>query len=182
MRASPADQPRIDAVIEPYAPGVQLFTLTDAFAGLRASPLVGAIETAFLAAEVIAIAFAVIVVGASAAQSLALRSHELSLLRAIGLPDGRALAVVALELLSTVVVAVIAGLALGLATAQLVVPGIGVGQLVGASTSAAPSAEPIGLVEAALAPALAALVAVAVLGRSIASPTTVREWIRTAET
>ena len=182
VRAAPAAQPAIEAVIEPYAPGVQLFTLTDALAGLRASPLVGAIETAFLAAEVIAIAFAVIVVGASAAQSLALRSHELSLLRAIGLPDGRALAVVALELLSTVVVAVVAGLGLGLATAQLVVPGIGLGQLVGAAASAAPTAEPIGLLEAALAPALAALIAVVVLGRSIASPTSVREWIRTAET
>jgi putative ABC transport system permease protein len=182
VRATPADQPRIEAIVAPYAPGVLLFTRTDALAGLRASPLVGAIETAFLAAELIAIAFAVVVVASSAAQSLALRSSELSLLRAIGLPDGRALAVVGLELLSTVVVAVVAGVGLGIATADLVVPGVGVGQLVGASQAAAPTAELSGLAIAALAPALAALVAIAVLGRSIASPTTVREWIRTAET
>ena len=90
--------------------------------------------------------------------------------------------VVALELLSTVVVAVVAGVGLGIATAGLVVPGVGVGQLVGAGTAAAPTAEPSGLAFAALAPAFAALIAIVVLGRSIASPTSVREWIRTAET
>ena len=182
LRAAASDRPRIDAVLARYGSGVTVRTLTGGVAALQAPPLVRTMTTAFIAGGVIAALFAIVVVGASVAQGLALRAPELAMLRAIGLSDRRAAGVVALEIGSTIVVATAGGLALGLAGVEIVLPTLGLAQLVGASAAAPPAVEPAGIALAVAGPALAALASLLVLGRSVGPSAAVTDWIRTAET
>jgi hypothetical protein len=137
--------------------------------------------SAFLLAQLIAALYAAVVVGTAVAQALATRTAEMSLLRAIGLPGARAVGIVVLELGSTILVALAGGLALGLATAALVVPGLGVERFVGVAVAAPTAVDPAGIALAVLAPAIAGLVALVVVGRAGGS-SDVAGWIRSAET
>ena len=181
VRGGPSARAAIQAVLQPYVAGLRLVARTDIEATLGATPLVDTMSRAFLIAQVIAALYAAVVVGAAAAQALATRSAELSLLRAIGLPGRRAVAVVVIELGSTVLVALAGGLGLGLATAWLVVPGLGIGQFVGVAAAAPTAIDPAGLALALLAPAVAGLVALVIAGRTLGS-SGVADWIRSAET
>ena len=181
VRATPADRPAIEAVLQPYRAGLLVVALTEVQSTLRTTPLVDTMTSAFLLAQLIAALYAAVVVGTAVAQALATRTAEMSLLRAIGLPGARAVGIVVLELGSTILVALAGGLALGLATAALVVPGLGVERFVGVAVAAPTAVDPAGIALAVLAPAVAGLVAVVVVGRARGS-SDVAEWIRSAET
>ena len=181
VRGTPADRAAIEAVLQPYRAGLRLVALTEVQGTLRTTPLVDTMTSAFLLAQLIAALYAAVVVGTAVAQALAMRTAEMSLLRAIGLPGARAVWIVVLELGSTVLVALLGGLALGLATAALVVPGLGVERFVGVAVAAPTAVDPSGIALAVLAPAIAGLAAVLIVGRALGS-SGVAEWIRSAET
>ncbi len=181
VRGGPEARAAIETVLQPYRAGLALVTRSDVAATLRAAPLVDTMTTAFLIAEVVAALYAALVVGAAVAQALATRSTEMSLLRAIGLPGRRAVGIVVLEIGSTVVVAIVGGLGLGLATATFVVPDLGIERFVGVAVAAPTTVDPSGIALAVLAPAVAGLAAVLVVGRVVGS-SNVAEWIRSAET
>ena len=181
VRGGPAARAAILTVLEPYRASLRLTSRTDAEATLRATPLVDTMSVAFLVAQIVAALYAAVVVGAAVSQALAARSAELSLLRALGLPGFRAVGIVVVELGSTVLVALIGGLFLGLATAWLVVPGLGIERFVGVAAAAPPAIEPAGLVLALTAPAVAGLAALVLVGRALGS-SGLAAWIRSAET
>ncbi len=181
LRGDAAARARLDAVIAPYSSNLRVLARNDVETSLRTAPLVDTMSTAFLGAEVIAGLYAAIVVGAAVAQTLTLRSAELSLLRALGLTGRRAVGIVVIELGSTIVVASVAGLALGLVTASLILPGLGVERFVGVAVAARPAVEPSGMLRALLAPAIASLAAVLLAARALGS-SGVAGWIRSGET
>jgi putative ABC transport system permease protein len=181
VHAAPTARPAIEAVLQPYRAGLLVVALTDVRATLRTTPLVDTMTSAFLLAQLVAALYAAVVVGTAVAQALATRSAEMSLLRAIGLPGAQAVSIVVVELGSTVLVALLGGLGLGLATAVLVVPGLGIERFVGAAVSAPTAVDPSGIALAVLAPAVAGLAAVLVVGRALGR-SNVAEWIRSAAT
>lgn len=181
VRATPADRPAIDKVMEPYVAGLHLAVRSEVEASLRAAPLADTMAIAFLAALVITAAYAAVVVGAAMSQAVAMRSAELSLLRALGVSSRGAAGILLLELGSTIVVALAGGLLLGLGTAALVVPGLGVERFVGTAVAAAPAVDPPALAVALLGPAVAGLAGIGLVVRAMGT-SAMAEWIRSAET
>jgi putative ABC transport system permease protein len=181
VRATPDRRPALDAYVAPYHGALRIVAASDVEAALRAKPLVGTMSNAFLYSLAVAALFGAIVVGVSVAQALAIRSGELALLRAIGLPGSRGLSIVVLELGATILVALGGGLLLGLATATLVVPGLGIERFVGVGSAAPARLDPSAVGLAVLGPAVAAVLALVAAGLLV-RPAGIGRWIRSAET
>ncbi|HEX7473888.1 MAG TPA: hypothetical protein VF323_12455, partial [Candidatus Limnocylindrales bacterium] len=181
VRGSASTKAAIEAVLLPNRAGLLLVSSAEVESSLRKAPLVDTMTGAFFVAQIVAAIYAAVVVAAAVGQALAVRSAELSLLRALGMPARLVNGIVVVELGSTVLVALVGGLVLGLATTWLVVPGLGIERFVGVAAAASPAADAPGLAVAVLAPAVACLAALVLFGRAMGS-SGIAEWIRSAET
>jgi putative ABC transport system permease protein len=99
---------------------------------LRDRPLVEAVSSGFLLAMGIAVAFAALAVILSLLMSGAARTRETAHLRTLGIARRQITALTIIEHGPLVLVAVVAGLLLGVAVASVVLPGLGLSSFTGA--------------------------------------------------
>jgi putative ABC transport system permease protein len=99
---------------------------------LRGRPLVEAVSNGFLVAMAIAVGFAALAVILSLLMSGAARARETAHLRTLGIARGQITALTIIEHGPLVLVAVVAGLLLGVAVAWVVLPGLGLRSFTGA--------------------------------------------------
>jgi putative ABC transport system permease protein len=110
--------------------------LTDS---LRDSPVTAAIRLGIAIAAAVAGLYASLAVAMALALAGSARAIELAHLRTLGLGDGQASAVLLAEHAPAIVVAFAGGLALGVGLFAVLVPGLGLDALVGATVQIAPS-------------------------------------------
>ena len=94
------------------------------FATLHDTPLVAAMSGGFLLAVVVAAAYAALAVVTVAALEAQRRSREIAFLRTLGLTDRQVSQLTVIEQGAPVIIALVAGVALGLGLAWLVEPGL----------------------------------------------------------
>jgi putative ABC transport system permease protein len=160
VRAPPSAAGDIGRVVAPYAGQLEVASRADVLATIRSAPLAATIRDGFRLALLLSAAFAVVVIVAALAQSLALRAREVLILRSLGMPGRDAAWTVVAAVGLTVVVAMAAGLALGAGVAWLAVPDLGVERLAGTSAPAVPVVDATSVLPGVLGPAVAGIVAV----------------------
>lgn len=149
-----------DALADRY-PGVDLQGRDERAAELRASPVVAAVTVGVAVAAIAALAYAGLAVAASLALAGAARAGETAMLRTLGLTGRQSFGLVVAEHGPTVLVAVLAGAALGVGLFAVLRPGLGLGTVVGSPLDIPLSVDPIQLL-------LLLAAVVAVVGVSIA--------------
>ncbi|MDQ2688887.1 MAG: ABC transporter permease, partial [Chloroflexota bacterium] len=105
-------------------------------ATLRDRPLVGAIEVGFTLALVMALAYAALAVVVALGMAGAARARETAHLRTLGIGRAQITAMTIIEHAPVVLVAMVAGLLLGIAVAWVVLPGLGLGAFTGGADPA----------------------------------------------
>ena len=141
LRAPPSAAADIrGAVAEALAPAsvAGRVELTD---NLRDSPVTAAIRLGITIAAAVAGLYAALAVATALALAGSARAIELAHLRTLGLADHQASGVLLAEHAPAIVVAFAGGLALGLGLFAVLVPGLGLDALVGASVQIAPSVD-----------------------------------------
>ena len=129
---APADAaPALGTVAEEA--GVRIESQDARLARFRDRPLVGAVGAGFGLALLVAIGFAALASIVAMLLSGSARARETAQLRTLGLGRAQVLWLTLLEHGPMVVVALLAGSALGLAVAWVVLPGLGLGGIVGAA-------------------------------------------------
>ncbi|HEY7132642.1 MAG TPA: FtsX-like permease family protein [Candidatus Limnocylindrales bacterium] len=128
------------------------------------SPVTAAIQAGILVAGLIAGLYAAVSVAAALALSGAARAREIARLRTMGLSRRESLGLAILEHGPTVVLAAIAGIALGLGVFLLVEPGLGLDGLIGSRVDV-----PFSVDARQLAGIAVAVLAVAALGIALAT-------------
>jgi hypothetical protein len=169
LRAPPSAADAVARVVAPYRAQLQLADRAALEQSLRQAPLVGTMHDGFLLALLLTSLFAAAVVAATASQVIALRTRETVLLGALGMSPRGALGITVAELGLTVLVAIGAGVALGLGVAWLTLPDLGLDRFAGASVVVRPAIDVGGLLLAAAGPAitgLAAVIAIALTTRT----------------
>jgi putative ABC transport system permease protein len=133
-------------------------------AALRERPLVEAIGVGFAVALGAAIAYAALAVITSLALSGSSRARETAHLRTLGLARGQVTWLTVIEHAPPVLVAIVAGLVLGIAVAWVVLPGLGLGAFTGS-----PSDPSLSLDLGQLAALTAALLLIVAIGVAMAA-------------
>jgi putative ABC transport system permease protein len=105
----------------------------DAHAALHDAPLVAAISAGYGAAVVVSATYMALVVIGAVVLSAARRNQDLAYLRTLGITARQALALTVLEHAPPVLLALLAGAALGIGVAFLLEPGLGLATFVGTS-------------------------------------------------
>lgn len=127
---------------------------------LRDRPMVAAVGTAFLAALAVSVAYAALAVVLSMLLAGAARARETAHLRTLGVGRAQIVGMTVLEHGPPVIVAMAAGLGLGLLVAWVVLPGLGLSAFTGAAADPALTIRPVEV--GLLATALGAIVVVGV--------------------
>jgi putative ABC transport system permease protein len=123
----------LDAMLAGTGHSGHLVSRYEAYAKLHDAPLVAAVASGFgLALAVAAIYLALTFVGAMVLTARR-RTQDLAYLRTLGISARQALALVAVEQAPTIVLAVVPGVALGVALAILLEPGLGLATFEGAA-------------------------------------------------
>jgi putative ABC transport system permease protein len=167
LRAPPSAADAVARVVAPYLSQVQLADRAALERTLRQALLVGTMRDGFLVALLLTSLFAAAVVAATAAQVIALRTRETVLLGALGMASRGALGITIAELWLTVLVAIGAGVALGLGVALLTLPDLGLERLAGAGVVVRPAIDASGVLLAVAGPAVSGLAVV--LGFALAT-------------
>ena len=144
-----------EQAIDGNAP-VQVDSRAGAFDKLLHEPLTNAVVTSFRAGAGIAALYAGLALLFALTLTARRRAHDLSVLRTLGLPAGRAGAVIAVEYLPLIGLATVSGVALGIAIAFVIEPGVDLAAFTGATAAPPlaiswPAVAAIGLGLAALA-------------------------------
>jgi len=152
LRAPGATAESIRAALAVAVPGATLDSQAERVAAIRGSPTVGAVRTGIAAAGIVAGAYAALAVAAALALAGAARAIEVAHLRLLGLTRRQAIGLAVVEHGPTVVVALAAGVALGLGLFIVLRPGLGLADLLGSpiEISLAVDATQLGLVLAAI--------------------------------
>jgi hypothetical protein len=140
-------------------PGARLESRAERTAAIRSAPIVESLVAGVAAAAAVAIAYAALAVTAALALAGAARAVEVAHLRTLGLTRREALGLVVVEHGPTIVVAFVAGAALGIALFGLLRDSLGLSDLVGAEVDVA-----VGIDPGQLAAVLAAVVIIVALG------------------
>jgi putative ABC transport system permease protein len=114
-------------------------------AAIRTAPIVGALVTGVAAAALVAFVYAALAVSAALALAGAARAIEVAHLRTLGLTRREALGLVVVEHGPTIVVAFVAGTALGVGLFALLREALGLAALVGSEIEVATAIEPLQL-------------------------------------
>jgi predicted lysophospholipase L1 biosynthesis ABC-type transport system permease subunit len=161
VRAPDAAADELRAAIGDTRGAVRLESRVEQLAALRARPLVEAVAVGFVISLAIAVAFAAIAVVVAMLLSGTARARETAHLRTMGLGRGDILGVTVMEHAPPVLVAMAAGLALGIGVAWVVLPGLGLAAFTGSAADPALAVEIEQLV--LLGVVLVAIVAIGVL-------------------
>ncbi len=131
VRAPDDDGPALRAFLAQHAPGVGLDSRPELFARLRDAPLIAAVSGGFGLAVATAIGYAALALIVALTLTALARRRQLVQLRTMGLGRRQALGLTLGEHLPELLVAFLAGTALGVAAASLVQPGLGLTAFVG---------------------------------------------------
>ena len=129
-------------VVAPNVPVRSRFEETEA---LRGSPVVRSLSTGVAVAAAVAALYAALAVGAALALSGAARALETAHLRVFGLSRRQEVGLVVGEHLPNVVLALLAGLLLGMGIFVVLRPGLGLNEVVGSALEIPLSVEPLHL-------------------------------------
>ena len=162
------------------APLTTVEARTDRAIALETAPVVDAVTVGVIAAFVVAVAYAAVALVAALALTGAARSSESAHLRTLGLSRRGAIGLTVVEHGPTVLLALILGVAFGLATFSALRPGLGLGAIVGSAL-----AVPLTLDPGQLGPVVVAVVGVVslalglgiVIQREPAGPAALRKGI-----
>jgi len=148
------------AALADAGPGVTVESQAERVAELRARPLVGAVGAGFAMALAAAIAYAALAVTISLLLSGSARARETAHLRTLGLNRRQIVLLAILEHAPPVLVAIVAGLALGVMVGWVVLPGLGLASFIGSSSDPALTVD-VGQL-AAITAALTVIVAIGI--------------------
>ena len=151
---------RLQAVLAAASPGVMLTSADDLADSLRADPAVASARLGIAVACVLAAVYVALAVLLSLALTGAARVTETAYLRALGVSRRQIVALVVVEHVPTIILAVAAGVGLGLAVFGLVEPGLGLGALLGSAVDVPLRIDPLPF--AALIAAVAIVAAVGI--------------------
>lgn len=162
---APADAaPAIRAALEASPVDWRMESQSALHDELRARPLVQAVERGFLVSLLVALAFAAVAIILSLLLAGAARTRETAHLRTLGLNRPQVVILALLEHGPPVLVAVVAGLLLGVAVGWVTLPGLGLGAFTGSE------ADPVLIVDPAqLAALTAALLVVVIVGVALSA-------------
>ena len=172
--------PGIRTALASEAPLTTVEARTDRAIALETAPVVDAVTVGVIAAFVVAVAYAAVALVAALALTGAARSSESAHLRTLGLSRRGAIGLTVVEHGPTVLLALILGVAFGLATFSALRPGLGLGAIVGSAL-----AVPLTLDPGQLGPVVVAVVGVVslalglgiVIQREPADPAALRKGI-----
>ncbi len=167
VRAPATAAPGLEAAVGRFGPILVLASREAVLAEVRSAALVGAVRAGFGAAAVICLLYAVAVVAVATRQAVLARWREMAVLHALGLAPRSLGWLLGVEVAPLVITALLAGIGLGFVIALVVVPDLGLGQVVGRVGPAGLALDPLLLVALAAAPAVGAVVAVAIGARGI---------------
>lgn len=145
LRAPESTERDIRSALARAAPGAVLESRTARSEAVRTAPVVEAVSIGVAAAAIVAGAYAALAVAAALALAGAARAIELAHLRTLGLSRREAAALAVVEHGPTVVLALAAGVALGLALFVLLLPGLGLAALVDSQLAIPLAVEPVHL-------------------------------------
>jgi putative ABC transport system permease protein len=160
IRAPESAREDITAALEEAPVDWRLESQAEVHAVLGERPLVQAVELGFAIGLAVALAYAALAVTLSLVLAGSGRARQTAHLRTLGLDRPQVVLLAILEHAPPVLVASVAGLALGVAVGWVVLPGLGLGAFTGAASDPALTVDPRGLVW--LAAGLAAIVAVGI--------------------
>ncbi len=167
VRGAASLQSALAAAVARYGTVIDLNAREQALADLRGSALVVAIRLGFGAALLVAFAYAALVVAIAARWSIRERDRELAVLRALGTTSRSLVALLAVEVVPLVLVAVAAGAVLGAIIAALTVPDLGLERVVGSGGPPPLGVDPLALLGLVAIPVAGALIAVAIGARAV---------------
>jgi putative ABC transport system permease protein len=124
-----------EAIVDAVGPetGIDVISQSTTLTALRERPLVDAVQAGFAAALFIAIAYAALAVIVALLLSGSARASETAHLRTMGIGRRQVTLLAIFEHTPLVLVAVVAGLVLGVAVAWVVLPGLGLGAFTGST-------------------------------------------------
>ena len=134
VRASESTADALRATVSGLTSAVTVESQAERLATLRERPLVEAVGIGFALALAAAVAYAALAVIVALLMSGSARAPETAHLRTMGIGRGQVAALTILEHGPPVLVAVVAGLALGVAVAWVVLPGLGLSAFTGSTT------------------------------------------------
>lgn len=131
VRATPAAADALAAALPQAGATAHITSRYDVLAGLQKSPFSVAIEAGFGVALLVAGAYLVLAVIGAMILSASRRTQDLAYLRTLGVTGAQSLGLTIVENAPAVLLAVLPGVALGIAIAIVLEPGLGLGTFVG---------------------------------------------------
>jgi len=162
LRAPGGDAAALRSALATVEPGVNVVAQAERAAAIDGMPVVTAVTIGVEAAFAIAVAYAALALLAALALTGAARASESAHLRTLGLGRRQAIGLTIVEHGPTVLVAILLGIAFGLATFLALQPGLGLGAIVGSALTI-----PIDLSVARFGPLIVAIVAIVSLAMAV---------------
>jgi putative ABC transport system permease protein len=131
VRAPAGAEAALRDEVSDQTPSAVIVSRLEHYAALRAAPLVAAISGGFGLAVALAVAYAALALAIALVLGAAARSRELAQLRTLGLSTRQAAKVTITEIAPSLLVALLAGTALGVGVAWLVEPALALGAFTG---------------------------------------------------
>jgi putative ABC transport system permease protein len=165
VRAEPSAEAALRATLVTGPSPAHLTSQASVLEALHAAPLIAAVGRAFNLGLLVAALYAGLAVVAALILTFAARARDLTFLRTLGLSGRQSLGLTIVEHLPSVVLAVAAGIGLGIGLAVLLEPGLDLAAFAGRSIPVKLSVDWLAI--GVLALALATVVAVAVLATAV---------------
>jgi putative ABC transport system permease protein len=167
IRAPATVEPTLRAALADVEPETHLLSQAGALADLQGSPLIAGVAAGFRISLLVAALYSALAVVVALVLTAAARARDLAFLRTLGLSSGQGLGILVLEQVPAVLVAVVAGIALGIGVAALVQPGLDLAAFTGATTPVVLHVDPVSV--AVIAATVAGVVALAVASTAVVS-------------
>ncbi|HEX5395744.1 MAG TPA: FtsX-like permease family protein, partial [Candidatus Limnocylindria bacterium] len=168
IRAPASAEPALTQALAGVTPKTTLVSQAGALEALQGSPLIAGVATGFRFSLLVAALYSALAVIVALTLSAAARARDLAFLRTLGLSRRQAVGLMVLEQVPGVVVALLAGVGLGIAVAALIEPGLDLKAFTGATVPVVMRIDPTSVALIGLGLALvvaAAVVVAAALGR-----------------
>ena len=133
VRAPPSVQPALEEALAGVTPATNLTSQAGALEALQGSPLIAGVAAGFRISLLVAALYSALAVIVALTLSAAARARDLAFLRTLGLSGRQAVGLMVIEQVPGLVVALLAGTALGIAVATLVEPGLDLKAFTGAT-------------------------------------------------
>jgi putative ABC transport system permease protein len=133
VRAPAAAEPALRSAVDAVTPQTNLVSQAAALGALQGSPLIAGVATGFRASLLVAALYSALAVIVALTLSAAARARDLAFLRTLGLTRSQAVGLMVVEQVPGVVVALVAGVGLGIAVAALIEPGLDLKAFTGAT-------------------------------------------------